>query len=102
MTEEPKKLFAAPPLLPEKHEHGHGALAAEKKARKNERARWYREYCKLRDEFSVGDGKECCNTCDFSVPYDEYGKGFVLCVDKSELRTKENVCLDWDPKENKQ
>lgn len=76
--------------------------AAEKKARKAERARRYREYCKLRDEFSVGDEKECCDTCDFSVPYDEYGKGFALCVDKGEIRTRENVCLDWVPKEDEQ
>lgn len=61
-----------------------------------------REYSRTREAFSIGDDKECCGTCDFSVPYDEYGKDFVLCVDKGEIRTKENVCLDWVPEENEQ
>ena len=73
--------------------------AAEKKAKKAERAKRYREYRKLREEFSIGGTTECCGTCDFGIPYDEMGEGLVLCGNKGETRTKENVCLDWVPRE---
>ena len=57
------------------------------------------DYDRIREEFSIGDDQQCCGTCAFGVPDDGYSdvSDYILC--KGETRTKENVCLDWAPKE---
>lgn len=57
------------------------------------------EYDRIREEFSIGDEQQCCGTCAFGVPDDGYSdvSDYILC--RGETRTRENVCLDWAPKE---
>ena len=65
----------------------------------------YERYQELKARFecmnkSVGTPEECCGTCGHKIwgagPKDD---GYLICLDKNEVRTRHSVCLDWIPED---
>lgn len=83
-------------------------LRAEKCKRDAEQFRKdYKRYQELKARFecmdkSVGTPEACCGTCGHKIwgagPKDD---GYLICTNKNEVRTRQSVCIDWTPEEEK-